>query len=155
MDNYKLDPTDFSILKLLQQDGKMTYKELSGLTYKTHKPLVERVNRLHELGYIKSTVAILDIKKVKSIFTAFPLIQLKSHSKEAFDDFQAEIKKYPQIMECYHVTGQYDFILKIVSKDINAYNDFLMDAISSLESVANILSFPVLKEIKRETAYPL
>jgi Lrp/AsnC family leucine-responsive transcriptional regulator len=155
MDSYRLDPTDLKILSLLQKDGKMTYKELSKLTHKTHKPLVQRVNRLNELGYIQATVAILDIKKINSAFTAYPLIQMKDHATESFNNFRDEIKKHPQIMECYQVTGQYDFILKIVMKDIHAYNDFLLEHISTIAFVGNIQSFPVLREIKKETAYTL
>ena len=155
MDSYKLDQTDIKILNLLQHDGLTTNRQLSRETHKTHNPINERVSRLKNLGYIKKTVAIIDLKKVKSLFTAYTLIQLNNHSKETFLHFQHNITHLPQIMECYHLTGQYDFILKIMLSDLNAYNDFLSEHIATLNCVAKVESFPMLAEIKKETAYEL
>lgn len=155
MEHYKLDPTDLKLLSLLQQDGTMTYKELCHATYKTHHPIVERVNRLKKLGYIKKTVAILDINKVKSIFTAFPMIQLVSHSQETLTSFQQQVSQHPEIMECYHIMGQFDFILKVVVPDAVAYNTFMRKHISTLDEVKRLESFPVLAETKRVHAYIL
>jgi len=155
METYTLDQTDLKLLSLLQQDGTMTYKELCQYTHKTHHPIVERVNRLKKLGYIKKTVAVLDIKKIKSVFIAFPMIQLNSHSEETFLRFQIHIAKHPEIMECHHVMGQFDFILKIVVADAGAYNKFLRKHISTLQDVQRVESFPMLAEIKCETAHKL
>lgn len=153
MDSYKLDQTDIKILNLLQEDGLMTYRQLAKETHKTHNPIVERVNRLKKLGYIKKTVAVVDLKKARSVFTAFPLIQLKDHHEQTFLLFQQRVEQHPEIMECYHVIGHYDFILKIVLSDLNAYNDFLRKHISTLDCVLKVESYPILAEIKKETAY--
>lgn len=153
METYTLDQTDLKLLSLLQQDGTMTYKELCLATHKTHHPIVERVNRLKKLGYIQKTVAVLDIKKIKSVFIAFPMIQLNSHSEETFRRFQDQIVKHPEIMECHHVMGQFDFILKIVVADAGAYNEFLRKHISTLVEVQRVESFPMLSEIKNERNY--
>lgn len=155
MESYTLDNTDIKILNLLQVNGLMTNRELARLTHKTHNPINERVARLKKLGYIKRTVAILDLKKAKSLFTAYTLIQLNKHTKETFHLFQDSISHLPQIMECAQVTGQYDFILKIVLPDLNGYNDFLSEHISTMGCVLRVESFPMLNEIKRETAYQL
>ncbi len=155
MEPYKLDQTDIGILNLLQKDGLMTYKELAHKLKKTITPIVERIKRLKELGYIKGTVAIVDINKIKSVFTAFPHVQLNSHSEEILKQFQADITKYPQVMECYHLTGHYDFMLKIVMPDMVSYNEFLRDTLDKLSYVGNIQSFLVLSQAKHETAYPL
>jgi len=155
MEPYKLDQTDLKILSLLQEDGLLTYKQLCRATHKSHHPIVERVGRLNRLGYIKKTVAVLDIKKIRSVFTAFPLIQLKSHSEETFLRFQANVLQHPEIMECHHVMGQYDFILKIVVTDAGAYNEFLRKHISTLSDVQRVESFPMLAEIKNEREYRL
>lgn len=155
MEPYKLDQTDIGILNLLQKDGLMTYKELAHKLKKTITPIVERIKRLKELGYIKGTVAIVDINKIKSVFVAFPHVQLTSHSEEILKQFQADMTKYPQVMECYHLTGHYDFMLKIVMPDMVSYNEFLRDTLDKLPYVGNIQSFLVLSQAKHETAYPL
>lgn len=155
MEPYKLDQTDTGILNLLQKDGLMTYKELAHKLKKTITPIAERIKRLKELGYIKGTVAIVDINKIKSVFVAFPHVQLNSHSEEILKQFQADMTKYPQVMECYHLTGHYDFMLKIVMPDMVSYNEFLRDTLDKLPYVGNIQSFLVLSQAKHETAYPL
>lgn len=155
MEPYKLDQTDTGILNLLQKDGLMTYKELAHKLKKTITPIAERIKRLKELGYIKGTVAIVDINKIKSVFVAFPHVQLNSHSEEILKQFQADMTRYPQVMECYHLTGHYDFMLKIVMPDMVSYNEFLRDTLDKLPYVGNIQSFLVLSQAKHETAYPL
>lgn len=153
MDAYQLDPTDLKILNLLQHDGLMTYVRLAKETHKTHNPIVERVNRLKKLGIIRQTVAIVDITKVKSIFISLTMIQLKNHYEETFVAFEQFVKQLPETMECYHLMGQYDFLLKIVVADANAYNEFLRKNISPRQEVLRVESFPMLAEIKKETSY--
>jgi len=155
MDSYQLDPTDIKILNLLQKDGLMTYQQLSEKLHKARNPIARRVSRLQKLGYIKKTVALVDVEKVKSVFTAFPWIQLNNHADETLNLFQQEMLLHPEVMECYHVTGQYDFIIKIVLPDMGSYNEFIRKKIGALPYVGNIQSFLVLAETKRETAYPL
>ena len=155
MDSYKLDQTDIKILNLLQKDGLTTNRELARQTHRTHNPINERVARLKKLGYIEKTVAIVDLKKAKSVFTAFTLIQLNKHTKESLLHFQDSISHLPQIMECSHLIGQFDFMLKIVVSDLNAYHDFMNSYIATLECVQKVESLPMLNEIKRETAYLL
>jgi Lrp/AsnC family leucine-responsive transcriptional regulator len=155
MDSYKLDPTDLKILNLLQRDGLMTYKQIARETHKSLTPVAERVNRLKELGYIKNTVALIDLKKVKTVFTVFPFIQLTDHREPTYLCFLQAIEGHPEIMECYHIMGHFDFILKIVLSDITAYNSFLYEHISCLDCVQRVESYPMLAEIKKETAHPL
>jgi Lrp/AsnC family leucine-responsive transcriptional regulator len=155
MDSYKLDPTDLKILNLLQKDGMMSYRELSKFTHKTHNPLVKRVNRLHELGYIKQTIAVIDIKKIKNVFTAFSMVKLNNHSDMTLNHFQNEIISMPEITECYHLSGEYDFMIKIVMDDINSFTDFLRKKIGSMICVSSIHSMPALAETKREIGYTL
>ena len=155
MDSYKLDQIDIGILNLLQKDAQMTLKELAYQLKKNKSVIGERIQRLTQLHYITANVALIDIKRIKSLFTAFPLIQLKDHYEETFRSFQLMTAKYPEIMECHHVMGQYDFLLKIVVADAHAYNEFLRRNISPLPYVLRVESFPMLAEIKKETAYPL
>jgi len=155
MDSYQLDKTDIKILNLLQQDGLMTYTRLARETHKTHNPILERVNRLKNLGFIQHTVAIVDVKKIRSIFISFTMIRLENHYEETVLKFKALVNKLPETMECHHVMGQYDFLLKIAVPDVNAYNEFLRKNISPLAYVLRVESFPMLAEIKRETRYQL
>jgi len=155
MDNYKLDQTDLGILNLLQEDGLMTHKELAHQLKKTKSPIAERVNRLKALGYIKKTVALIDIEKVRTAFIAFPHVQLTSHSEEVLKDFKAALIGCPEVMECYHLTGHYDFMLKIVTPDMSTYNAFLREKLDKMSYIATIQSFLVLSEAKHETAYRL
>ncbi|MFI5452243.1 Lrp/AsnC family transcriptional regulator [Pedobacter sp. UC225_61] len=155
MDSYKLDPTDLKILDLLQTDGLMSYRELSKHTHKTHNPLVKRVNRLRELGYIKSTIAVIDIAKIKNLFTAFSMVTLNNHSDMTLNDFQTQIMQMPEVAECHHISGEYDFMVKLVMEDIHCYTDFLRKRIASLPYVASVRSFPALAETKRELTYRL
>jgi Lrp/AsnC family leucine-responsive transcriptional regulator len=155
MDSFKLDPTDIGILNLLQKDAQLTLKELAYKLRRNKSVIGERIKRLTSQGYIKNAVVIIDVKRIKSIFTAFPLIQLKDHYEETFRSFQVIAINLPEVMECHHVMGQYDFLLKIVVSDANAYNEFLRTNISPLPYVLRIESFPMLSEIKRETSYQL
>ena len=155
MESYQLDQTDIKILNLLQQDGLISYVRLAKETHKTHNPIVERVNRLKRLGYILRTVAIVDIHKVRSVFISLTMIQLKNHYEETFVDFEKFVLQLPETMECYHVMGQYDFLLKIVVPDASAYNEFLRKHISPRSDVLRVESFPMLAEVKKETRYGL
>lgn len=155
MDNYKLDETDTGILNYLQKDGLMTHKELAHKLKKTITPIVERIKRLKKLGYIKGTVAMVDINKIRSVFVAFPHVQLNAHSEDILKQFQSDMVRYPQVMECYHLTGHYDFMLKVVMPDMVSYNEFLRDTLDKLPYVGSIQSFLVLSQAKHETAYPL
>lgn len=155
MEAYTLDQTDLKLLNLLQQDGLMTYKQLCTAIHKSYHPVVERVNRLYRLGYIKKTVALVDIHKIKSVFTAFPMIQLKNHHEDTFRQFAEIVAAHPEVMECNHIMGHYDFMLKVVVADAPAYNEFLRKNISTLDIVQRIESFPVLAQVKEESTYRL
>lgn len=153
--SYRPDQIDLKLLGLLQQDGLLTYKELGRATHKTHSPIVERVSRLHRLGFIRKTVALLDIKKIRNTFSAMVMVELNNHIDAALTDFQQQMLQYPEVTDCYHVTGHYDFILRIFTTDIYSYHQFLRSKIGSLHCVGSLQSFPVLVESKRETAYTL
>ncbi|MFC1225951.1 DNA-binding transcriptional regulator, Lrp family [Pedobacter suwonensis] len=151
----KVDQTDIEILNLLQRDGLLTYKEVSGKLRKSMTHIVERIKKLRTNGYIKSTVALVDIDKLRSHFIAFPHIQLTMHSEDIVKAFKMEMDKYPEVMECYHLTGHFDFMLKVAMPDMVSYNHFLRENIGSLAYVGNIQSFLVLNQSKAETAYAL
>lgn len=154
MENYKLDSTDKEILKLLQKNCQMPYREIGKLVNLSLNPVSERIKKLTNLGFIKATVALLDTNLLDTVFTSYPLIKLNSHDGGSLKQFQEKILSYPEVLECYRVTGQYDFMLKIVTLGMNAYDEFLTKKISSLPVVNTIESMIVMAEIKRETTYP-
>lgn len=150
-----LDETDNGILNLLQTDGELTYKEIAGRLNRSKSNIVERIKKLKEIGLIEKQVVLIDVQKVRKIFTAFPHVQLKIHGQNAIDEFKFTMMGCVEVMECYHVTGDFDFMLKVITTDMVAYNAFLSEKISSNPLVGKIRSFLVLSQSKRETAYRL
>lgn len=122
---------------------------------RTVTPIAERVSRLQKLGFIKDIVAILNIHKIRASLIAFPHIILMKHTEDVLKQFQQEVILFPEVMECYHLTGHFDFMLKIVMPDMVSYNDFLRKKLGTLANVGSIQSFLVLSEAKHETAYLL
>ncbi|MDN3548953.1 Lrp/AsnC family transcriptional regulator [Mucilaginibacter aquaedulcis] len=155
MQNKQLDKADLKILELLQQDGRMTHKEIGYRLSKSVTPVHTRIKRLEDEGYIKGYVALVDAKKVGRGLIGYTQVYLKEHSQEALSAFQREVVKFPEVLECYHMTGVFDFLLRIAISDMDAYNVLLMTKLSKLPDVGNMQSFFVLSAAKEETAYPV
>lgn len=153
MTKFYLDDIDSGILNLLQVDGELTYKELSCKLQRSKTNIVDRIKNLKAKGLIEKQVVLVDVQKIRNIFTAFPHVQLKRHAQDAIDSFKEQMSFHCEVMECYHVTGNFDFMLKIVTSDMVSYNEFLRDKIASNPLVGAIQSFMVLSQSKRETAY--
>lgn len=153
--NNQLDKEDLQILELLQQDAHMTHKEIGSRLHKSVSPINVRVKRLEAEGYIKRYVAIVDPVKIGRGLIVYTQVQVKEHSQQTLTAFQREAIKLPEVLECYHMSGSFDFLLRITIRDMNAYNDLLMSKLSKLPDVGNMQSFFVLSAAKQETAYPL
>lgn len=151
----KLDPTHLGILRLLQEDARMTHKELAKRLQKSVSPIFERVKWLEQNGYIKGYTALIDMQKNSNSIISYTHIQMNDHSEEALTAFQKDVILFSEVMECYYITGNYDFILKIVSQDMKGYNDFLRGKLGKLPNVGSVQSFLVLSEEKRELSYSL
>lgn len=154
MKKNKLDQTDIGILKLLQADGRIPYKELAERLGKAINPIAMRIKQLKADGYIKSTVTVLDVPLLGGTFIAFPHINLTNHLLETMTAFKDRMVELPEVMECYHLTGHYDFMLKVVMPSMQEYDTFLKNKISSLPYVGAIQSFLALSEVKCTTVYP-
>jgi DNA-binding Lrp family transcriptional regulator len=150
-----LDDTDIGILKLLQQDARLSHKELAHRLHKSVTPIHLRVRRLQEEGYIKRYTVLVEPKKIGVNLIAYTQVQLKEHSQESLKAFQAEVVKLKEVMECYHLTGIFDFLLRIAIRDMDEYNDLLMNKLSKLPDVGTMQSFFVMSEAKRETGYTI
>jgi len=151
----QLDPVDVQILKILQADATLTNKDISLKIYKSIATIHERVRRLKEQGYILRTVAILDRKKVNRSLIAFSQVLLNDHTADTLRGFELQMNQYPEVMECFQMTGTFDFLLRIATSDMDAYHDFYRNKLASLPNITTVQSFFVLSETKSVTAYPL
>lgn len=143
-----LDLVDLSLLKLLAQDAKYTTKELAKLVNLSASPVFERVKRLENNGYIKKYIAILDAEKFEHGFIVFCNIKLKQHDKQIGHRFVSDILKINEVVECYNISGEYDFILKVYAKDMKHYQDFVFNKLGSVDSIGSTHSTFVMSEIK-------
>ena len=117
MTGKELDQTDIAILQLLQKNADISHRELALKVHKAVATIHERVKRLKETGYIKRTVAILDRKLINRNLIAFSQVLLSDHTHETLGNFEREVAKFPEVMECFQMTGSFDFILDTVSAD--------------------------------------
>lgn len=150
-----LDETDIGILRLLQRDASLTNKEIAAQLHKAVATIHERVKRLKEEGVIKRMVAILDRKQIDKSLIAFSHVLLSDHTAETLNNFETEVAKFPEVMECFQMTGQFDFILRIATSDMEAYHNFYRNKLARLPNITTVQSFFVLSETKSDTAYPL
>ncbi|WKK80053.2 Lrp/AsnC family transcriptional regulator [Marivirga arenosa] len=151
----RLDRTDIEILKLLQQNARMTNKELAAKLDLTITPIYERVKRLEKTKVIRQYVALIDADKTGKGLMALCMLRLEKHTKDKLAQFEDHISKIPEVTECYHLAGQYDYHLKILVKDMNAFQDFIVNKLSTNQNLTNIQSSFVMKKITDTTAIPL
>lgn len=150
-----LDLTDKKILNLLQQNSKANIKEIALKIGLTQTPTYERIKRLEKTGVIKNYIAVLDKEKVGFTIEVFCQVTLMVHSKEMITRFENAINKIDEVMECFHVAGNYDYLLKIIVKDMNSYQAFLKNKLSVLDSVANVQSTFVMSSTKDSSGLSL
>jgi len=151
--NIKLDATDIKILDILQREGRITTKALADRLNLTTTPVFERVRRLEREQIIDKYVALLNPKKLDISLTVFIFISLKNHTRSYLEGFVDEMNKFDEVLECYHVAGDFDFFLKIAVKDMDAYEAFLLTKLSVNTNLARVQSSFVLSKNKYSTAY--
>jgi Lrp/AsnC family leucine-responsive transcriptional regulator len=151
----EIDQVDIGIMKLLQVDAALTNKEIAFKLNKSIATIHERIRKLKEQGYIKHIVAILDRKKIDRNLIAFAHVLLNDHAQKTLNDFEEQVAKFPEVMECLQMTGAFDFILRIATKDMEAYHNFYRNKLTTIPNITTVQSFFVLSEPKSTTAYPL
>ncbi|MEH6511621.1 Lrp/AsnC family transcriptional regulator [Maribacter arcticus] len=151
----KLDNIDREILKILQKDAKTVAKSIAQELGLTKTPVYERIKRLEQDGFIKNYVAILDKDKIEESITVFSFVSLETQKGAMMDEFFEDVKSYPEVVECFVVGGEFDFLLKVVVKNLDAYYDFAKFKIASLPSIGSVKSAFVLNEVKNDTNFPL
>ncbi len=145
----KLDETDLQILKTLQKNAKLTTKELADAVHLTPTPVFERQKRLEKKGYIKKYVAILDAEKLDQGLLVFCKVKLKQINHEIADAFVRRIQRIPEVTECYNTSGAYDYLLKVRSRDMKQYQEFVLNKLGEIESLSSIESTFVMSEVKQ------
>jgi len=151
----KLDPTDRKILELLQTNSNITNAQLASEIGLSPAPTLERVKKLENAGIIKSYHAVVDQASVGLGVCTFVTVSLKGHNKENIDKFIKAISQIEEVVECHHVTGQADFIMKIVASDIPAYQTLMLEKVSNIEVVDNMQSTVILSTFKDSRVIPI
>ncbi len=142
------DATDMAILKLLQQDAKITVKEIARQIHLSTTPVHERIKKMEQQGIIKQYITLLDAGKLGKNLKVICYVSLKEHSKNAGIKFIKTIHQLPEVMECYSISGEFDFMLKVVCNDMNSYYDFHVNKLSQMENMGNVQSVFVMGTIK-------
>ena len=151
----RIDDIDRKILAVLQEDAHTTMERLAELVGLSPSPCARRVRNLEAAGVIKRYVAVVDQDKVGLPVSVFASIKLERQREDELDRFSKAILRWPEIVECYLMTGQRDYLLRIVVKDLPAYEAFLKRTLTRLEGVASIESSFALSQIKHSQALPV
>ncbi|MFN7045493.1 MAG: Lrp/AsnC family transcriptional regulator [Flavobacterium sp.] len=150
-----MDAIDKKLLGLLQEDTKKTTKELSMVLNLSVTAVYERIKKLEREGVISKYVAILDRNKVEKAFVVFCHIKLIQHTKDFVTTFESEVIKLDEVLECFHVSGDYDYILKVHVKDMDEYREFMVTKLTGLNHIGSTHSSFMIGEVKNTTAFTL
>ena len=143
-----LDQTDLSILRLLQQNARTTVKEIADHVHLSTTPVHERIKWLEQTGVIKQYAAIIDQAKVKKGLMVIVYVSLKAHSKTAGAKFIKHIHELDVVIECYNISGEFDFMLKVVAENMDDYYNFHVNKLSQSENIGNVQSVFVMGVLK-------
>ena len=146
-----LDATDKKLINLLQKDSKQTTKQLSLQLNLSVTAVYERIKKLEKENVIEKYVAIINKNKVEKSFLVFCHIKLIQHTKEYVTTFEREILKLQEVSECFHVSGDYDYILKIYVKDMDAYRNFMLTKLTTIKFIGSTHSTFVIEKVKNTT----
>ncbi|MGC6438799.1 MAG: Lrp/AsnC family transcriptional regulator [Flavobacteriaceae bacterium] len=147
-----LDTTDKAILKLLQEDAKLTNKVLSLKLSLSVTAIYERVKKLEKLGVINRYVALLSKEKIGKSFVAFCHIKLVQHTQENVKRFEKEVVEIEEVLECYHLSGDYDYLIKVHVENMEAYRNFMISKLTNLNHIGSTHSMFMINEVKHTTA---
>lgn len=149
------DPIDKKLLQLLQEDAKKTTKELSLQLNLSVTAVYERVKKLEKQGVIKRYVALIEPQKIQRNFVVFCHVKLTQHLREYVTSFEKEVIKIDEVLECYHVSGDYDYILKVAVADMEAYRTFMVTKLTTLNHIGSTHSTFVIEGVKQSHIYKI
>lgn len=150
-----LDKTDQRILQILQHDSTVSVKDIAAKIGLSATPTYERIRYMEEQGIIQKYVALVKRESLGFNLLVYCNVVLKKQSKESLMAFERAVTAMPEILEVISISGTYDYMLKIIAKDISAYNDFVVNVIANIPNIGQYHSSIVLNEVKKETALPL
>lgn len=151
----KLDAIDKKLLTLLQNDSKQTNKQLSLQLSLSVTAVYERIKKLEKEGVIRKYVAMIDKEKINKSFLIFCHVKLLQHSKEFLSNFEKEILKLDEVLECFHVSGDYDYILKIHVSDMKEYREFMVTKLTTIRHIGSTHSIFSINEVKNSSEITL
>jgi Lrp/AsnC family leucine-responsive transcriptional regulator len=150
-----LNEIDYKILKCLQGNARLTNVELSEHVNLSQSPCLRRVRNMETSGVIKKYVALVDQKSVGLSVSVFVNVRLEKQIERVLETFEEAVQNWPEVMECYLMTGDSDYLLRVVASDLAAYERFLMDKLTRVPGVASINSSFALKQVTYKTALPI
>ncbi len=150
-----LDEVDVRLLALLQDDGRITNADLAKSVGLSPPSVLQRVRALEKAGLIRGYHALLDADRLGLKITAFAMVTLALHQEQPIERFRRSVQDIDEILECYHISGEFDFIMKIVVRDIRAYEQLIREKLSKIKGIGTIRSSFVLAPTKHTTKLPL
>ncbi|GLS89851.1 AsnC family transcriptional regulator [Psychromonas marina] len=150
-----MDKIDKQILRLLQQDCSLSLQQIAESLHLTTTPCWNRVKRLENEGVIKKRVALLDTEKAGLELIAFVQIKTQQHSETWFEDFVLQVKGFSQVMEFYRMAGEYDYMMKVLVKDMRSYDTFYKTLVNNVSGLSDVTSSFAMQQLKYTTELPL
>ncbi len=147
-----LDQIDKNILRVIQREGRIPIVELAERVNITKSPCLIRLRKLEKDGFIRGYRADIDPHKVEQSHLVYVQVKLKNTSRKKLNEFNAAVRDIPEILSCHMMSGGYDYLLKVRSKNVQSYSLFMADILSDLPSVQQTSTFPVLQEVKESIA---
>lgn len=148
--NEKLDNVDLQILRILQGNARLTIKELAQQVNLSSTPVFERLKRLESKGYIKKYIAVLNAEKLNRGFMVFVSVKMQRLNRDIASEFMKKVSEMPEVTECYNVSGQYDYVLKVHVNDMRAYQQFVINELGTIDHLSHIESVFVMDEVKQD-----
>ncbi|MGU3537909.1 Lrp/AsnC family transcriptional regulator [Methylobacterium sp. A54F] len=155
MPERRIDAIDRRILAELQRDGRITIQELSARVGLSPSPALRRIRLLEEAGILRGYVALVDQAKVGLPISVFASVKLERQREEELDRFAEAVARWPEVVECYLMTGRHDYLVRVVVPDLAAYERFLKDKLTRLDGVGSIESSFALGQVKYTNALPV
>ena len=146
----KLDTVDLQILRTLQENARLTVKELALQVNLSSTPVFERLKRLESSGYIKKYIAVLDAEKLNQGFVVFCNVKLRKMNREIAAEFTRIVQGIPEVTECYNISGSFDYLLKIHAPNMKYYQEFILNVLGTVESLGSLESIFVMDEVKHD-----
>lgn len=155
MNDLILDQADLAIMRMLQEDAWITTKQIALRLKKGNTTISRKIEVLKQMGYIKGSLTVIDHEKLGQIMISFTHIHMTDHGSTAMEKFQTAIIQFDEVRECFQMTGEFDFLVKIVVPDMLCYKRFLREKLAMQENVGALHSHFVIHEAKRDLTYPI